>query len=166
MFYLYSSLLALLLYFIELSLFPHFSPWLVVPFLLLPFIAILSVKDRTVFPIILGASMGLLLDANTLGQMPIFTISFLLFTTVSKLFFLRFVSYGELRASVALTFIGLTSIYIAEIVTQISTFKWSVSLLIPIIFNYILTFGILVLMIIGLRRYFDLVEKTTEERYR
>lgn len=166
MIYLYSSLISLLLYFLELSLLPHFTPWLVVPSLLLPFIVILSVKDRTLFPIILGVAAGMLLDAGTLSKIPVFTITFLLVTALSKIFFLRFVSYGELRASLLLTTLGLVLIYAIQIFPQVTTTQWSIGWFVPLTLNLALTYGALALIIIGFRGYFDWVEKTTEERYR
>ncbi|GEM_PF-1082076 len=166
MIYLGSSLIALLLYFMELSLLPHFSPWLTIPFLLLPFLSLLSIKDRTIFPIILAAIFGFLLDANVLSKFPIFTIAFVAVTAISKLFFARFVSYGELRASFILTLLGLVIIYGFEVPTQIATLSWSFGWLVPIFFNFILTYLVLIIMIIGFRKYFDWVEKSTEERYR
>jgi len=87
-------------------------------------------------------------------------------TAISKLFFARFVSYGELRASFILTLLGLVIIYGFEVPTQIATLSWSFGWLVPIFFNFILTYLVLIIMIIGFRKYFDWVEKSTEERYR
>jgi cell shape-determining protein MreD len=145
---------------------PHFSPWLTIPFLLLPFITILSIKDRTIFPIILGGIFGFLLDANTFSKFPVFTIAFIAVAAISKLFFARFVSYGEFRATFVLTLIGLAIIYGFEVPAQLSSLTWSFGWLIPIIFNFLLTYFVLVLFIYILRKYFDWVEKSTEERFR
>ena len=164
--YLASSLIALGLYFVELSLLPHFSPWLTVPFMMLPFLALLSARDRTIFPILLGGAVGLMMDATTLSHIPVFAIAFISVTAISKVFFAQFISYGESRASLLLTLLGLVIIYGFEIPTQLATFTWSIGWLIPILFNIALTFIVLVFMIFGFRKYFDWVEKTTEGRYR
>jgi hypothetical protein len=164
--YFSSSLIALLLYFFELSLFPHFSPWLTIPFLLLPFFSILSVKDRTIFPIILAAIFGFLMDASVLSNFPIFVIAFVAITAISKLFFARFVSYGEMRATLLLTLFGLLIIYGFELPLSVTTLSWSFSWLIPIIFNFLLTYLVLAIMFLGFGKYFDWVEKSTEERFR
>jgi len=164
--YVATSLIALLLYFVELSLLPHFSPWLTVPFLLLPFIAIISAKDRTIFPIILGGISGLLMDATTLNRLPVFAITFIVITAISKIFFARFISYGELRATLVLTLIGLILVYSLEIPALLSHFTLTYGWIVPIVFNILATYLVLIIMLYAFRKYFDWVEKTTEGRFR
>lgn len=165
MVYLASSLVAFALFFAEISLLPHLTLWFSVPFLLLPFLSIISLKDRTIFPLILAGFFGLLTDAVSGNAIPVFSIAYLSVVIISKIFFGKFVSYGEFRANLITISIGIAIIYGTDLalrLTSISGFYW----LLPFVFNIVFAYLLLILYIWAGRTYFAWIEKNTEERFR
>lgn len=165
MVYLSTILITLLLFFLELSFIPHFGLWMGIPFLLLPFISIISIKDRTIFPVILAAVAGLLVDSVSTVVVPVYAIAFISIALVSKIFLNRFISYGEFRANIINISIGLLIIFGTDIafrINSISSYAW----LWPFSFGIFLTFLTLAIYMYFGHNYFSWVEKETEERFR
>jgi len=165
MIYLATISISLVLYFAELSLIPHLLPWFSVPFLLLPFISIYSLKDRTIFPIFLAGLMGVMTDAATGNQIPIYSIAYLSIAVISKIFLGKFNSYGEVRANLINMLTGITIIYGTDLAFKAGDI-YSLSWFLPFVLNVILAFAVLVLYIWVGRRFFTWIEKETEERFR
>lgn len=165
MVYLASTLIAFGLFFAELSFFPHFLPLLSVPFLILPFISIISLKDRSMYPIILAGIMGILTDAVAETVFPVFSTTYLVIAIISKFFLNRYESYGEFRANVINLSIGVLIIYGTELALHmgsLSGFSW----ILPFVLNIGMAFLALALYVLLGRRFFVWVEKKTEERFR
>lgn len=163
--YLFSSLIAFSLIFVEVSLMPHLISWLAVPFLLLPFISIISIKDRTIFPVLLAGVVGISMDAVSGNVIPIYSIAYVLIAVISKVLLGRFISYGELRANMINMIIGITVIYGTELALNfgnIHDFSWLWMFLVDIACAFLV---LIVYIWLG-RKYFSWVEKMTEERYR
>lgn len=160
-------MIALILLFGEVSMLPHFLVLPAGPFLLLPFISIISMKDRTIFPIILAAIMGIFTDGITGNRVPLFTITYVLVVLVSKLFFTRFTSYGEMRASlISLTGALVIILGVDMAVRFMDISSWSVSWILPLSISIALTYFLLFIYLWVGHRYFTWVEKETEERFR
>lgn len=163
--YLLSSLIAFSLIFAEVSLAPHFLSWLAVPSLVLPFISIISIKDRTIFPIILAGLSGLVMDAVSANPIPFYSIAYISIAVISKVFLGIFVSYGEFRANLINMGVGLAVIYGSELamkVGNIQSFDWMWVLIV----NIPLAFLVLAFYMWAGRNYFSWIEKETEERFR
>lgn len=165
MIYASSALIALVLYFVEVSILPHFSFIFVGPLLVLPFISILSLKDRSIFPIILAGVMGILTDALTGGTVPIFLIAYVSIVLISNVFMGRFISYGEIRANIINITIGMVIIYGTDIVIRLTAIN-SLSWFVPFAVAVGLTYLLLVLYLLVGRTYFAWIEKESEERFR
>ena len=165
MVYFSATLISFILFFCDLSLLPHLLPALTIPFLFLPFISIISLKDRTIFPIFLAGIIGFLTDGILVNSLPIFSIAYLTVAIMTKVFFERFSGYGELRANIINLFSGLTIIYIPIFIQQfttISSLSWGINL----IFNILANFVVLFLYLWAGQKYFLWVERKTEERFR
>jgi hypothetical protein len=165
MVYLASILISFILFFADVSLLPHFLPWLTVPFLFLPFISILSLKDRTIFPIILAGVMGLATDAVSGSPVPVFSIAYMAVVIISKVFMGRFLSYGEIRANLINVSVGLTIIYGVNLAIQINTVSGYLWVL-AVLANIGATFLTLIAYLWFGHDFFLWIEKETEERYR
>jgi Kef-type K+ transport system membrane component KefB len=133
--------------------------------LVLPFILLVSFKDRTIYPIILASLIGILTDATTGSNVPIFFSAYLLVTLIAKVFLSKFINYGELRANLINLLVGMAIILGVDLTTRsISLHGWT---WIPVLLiNVALTCLILVLYTWFGRRYFSWIESQTEERYR
>jgi len=163
--YLSSATISILLFLAEVSLLPHFLPWLTLPILVLPFISIISLKDRTIFPVILACLLGLLTDSVAGGQVHIYLVAYLGVVLISKLFLDRFLSYGEFRANMISLAFGITIIYGADLAFKIGSLSgWSWVL--PLLANLLAILAVLTLYVWLGQRYFCWLEKETEERFR
>ena len=165
MIFLSSLIIAAVLFFLEASFLPHLLPLSIAPLLILPFISILSLKDRTIYPIFLGGMLGIVTDSISGNQIPIYFISYLLIVLVSKVFLTRFISYGEFRANLLTVTIGMSAIYLVDITSiyaHIQSWAWLTSLVISIFTTYL----VLALYLWVGQAYFTWLEKETEERFR
>lgn len=165
MVYISSLLLVVGLFFVESSMLPHFLSGIMTPLLVLPFISILVLKDRTLFPIILAGVLGMLTDAVAGNYIPVYSIAYLLVIFTSKVFFNRFISYGEFRANIINVFMAITIIYGTEIALTLENIN-NADWILPLLLNIVLTFAFLFLYMRFGRKYFSWIEKETEERYR
>lgn len=165
MIYLSTLLIAMALMLLEVSLAPHLMFIFPLPLFLLPFISIISLKDRTVFPIILAFIMGIIMDAAVNSTIPIYLFAYLSVVIISRVFMGRFISYGEGRANIINIGIGIMIIYGVQIfykLEYIKSWHWLVPLALSIAVTYIL---LPIYLRLG-RRYFSWIEQETEERFR
>jgi len=165
MVYLSSTLIALVLFLAEVSLLSHFLPWITLPVLVLPFLVIVSMKDRTIYPIFLAGTLGLLTDSVSGGNLHIYLATYLGIVLISKVFLNRFLSYGEFRANLINLAFGVFVIYGADIALKLSVLGgwfW----ILPIMLNVFVVVVILSLYTLFGQRYFCWLEKETEERFR
>lgn len=165
MIYFSSFLITISLYFLELSLLPHFISWSPMPLLVLPFLSILGLKDRTIFPIILAGIMGIITDSVSGNVIPVFSIAYVLVTLISKIFQAQFLSYGEMRAYMINISLALFIIFGTDFALKIQGlhgFSW----VLPLGLSIIITYVLLILYTFLGRKYFSWIEKETEERFR
>lgn len=163
--FVFTSIIAAVLFFLEVSVLPHFWFYLAGPFLFLPFLSIISLRDRTIFPIILAAALGLVSDSVSGNVIPVFLIAYLAVTLISKVFMSKFTSYGEIRANIINITIGMFIIYGTDLVLTMGNIK-GLQWLLPILINMSVTYLLLIIYIIAGQKYFNWLEKETEERFR
>lgn len=165
MVYLSSSLIALLLFFVEVSLLPHFASWISLPILILPFLSIISLKDRTIFPVFLAVFLGIAMGSVTGEARFTYLVAYLGVVLISKIFLDRFISYGEFRANLVTIIFGIFVIYGSNLVFgTVSLAGWS--WLVPVTASVLTTILVLVIYIVLGQKYFSWLEKETEERFR
>lgn len=158
-------LISFILFFAEVSLLPHLLPSLLIPLLLLPFISIISLKDKTIFPIFLAGFFGILTDAVVGNSIPIFSIAYLVTVLISKFFLSKFLSYGEFRANLINLSLAMTIIYGTDIALNlVNIHSWGWLFLLAT--NVLLTFLVLMVYLWLGQPYFSWIEKETEERFR
>ena len=165
MVYISSFAIGILLAYLDLSFLPHLLPWYATPILIVPFLAILSIKDATIFPIILAFIIGFVYDASSLGGLPIFTVSLVLMVLLSKILFSRLSNYGIMRTSLLLSSIALAIIYASSYQLILSNFS-NYNVYINIAISAAITLIFCAVIYLILRKYFDWIEKTTSERFR
>lgn len=165
MVYFSSIIIALGLYFIDLSLLPHTQVWISAPLFLLAFISIISMKDRTIFPIFLAGIMGYLTDSVIMNTVTIYSIAYLSIAIITKVAMNRFISYGELRANFITALLGIVVIYGFDIYTRIDNLNY-LGLTIQIGLNTSLMFILIVFYLRAGRKYFSWIEDETESRFR
>jgi hypothetical protein len=133
--------------------------------LLLPYIVLVGHKDKTIFPIFLAAGTGMMLDAVSQNNLPVYAIAFVFTVAVSKLFFSQFTAYGEFRANAIVTLIGLLVIYSLMLPSRFAG-QFDVHWLVPIGLNIFLNLLVLAIFTFIFRKYLDFLESKTEDRFR
>jgi divalent metal cation (Fe/Co/Zn/Cd) transporter len=153
------------LYYISTSLLPHIWPYLTAPVLLIPFFAVYSLRDKTIFPYLLAFSIGVLADAYTANGIYINTIIFILIVALGKVVFTNLTNYGLERTSYLLSVVGSLLIYIFDfgiIVSNLANLNLYMIIGLNIFTNTVVVF---IWYRFG-QKYLDYVEKTTSERFR
>ena len=165
MVYFVSSLFVIVILLFETALLPHFGTWFGGSILLLPFMVLMSHKDKTIFPIFLAAVAGIMLDSVTHNQLPVYAISLVFVATITKIFFSHITAYNEVRANLIIIVVGLVLVYALEIPYQI-IFHNITAIVSAIGVNTILNVIFLFIFTIIFKKYFDWLEIKTEDRFR
>jgi len=148
-----------------ISFLPHFWPYLTTPILVLPYLAIISIKDKTIYPYFLALLAGLIYDSATRLTLPLYTLLFISIILFSKFLFSKLTSYSVNRAIYILVLVGyIISIFFSYDVI-ISSYQ-NVSLYILLIINILAVFTESFLLLRFGGKYFDWIEKETRERFR
>lgn len=165
MIYLSTLAIVLGLYILNVSLLPHVSITLSQIVLVLPFISLYSLRDKSIFPYILAVFAGLLYDGATVSVFPIFAVTFLLIVLVGKNIFSKITSYGVERTSLLLTVIGFFAIVLSGWERLLTSYT-NIHLYLSVGVSFIAIVVIHFVLFRVFQRYFDFVEKTTSERFR
>ena len=165
MVYLSTFVIAFLLYALNSSFLPHFWFNFNHIILILPFITLYSLRDKTIFPYILAVAIGILYNTIILSSFSYFAVIFLLVTIVGKNIFSKIASYGMSRAAFILTIFGYL-LYLASDWKLILNSYNQPKLYISLLFNAFILFLVQIIFTKIFAKYFDWVEKTTTERYR
>jgi hypothetical protein len=161
--YFLTTLITLILTLADISIVPRLSYYLSLPILALPFIVIVCLRDRTIYPIILALISGIIYSAASGNS--IYVLTFLFVAAIGKVFFANSQNYNYIRSSLALLLIGLAgTIFASYGIIMKSYLNPSLYLLIGL---YLLS-SIALLPIYGFigRRFFDYIDKYTAERFR
>lgn len=165
MVYFSAILIAFLSSLLNVSFFPHFL-YLSLGFnIFLPFLAMYSIKDKTLFPVLLAFFAGIMYDAFILYNFPIFTILFLFVTITAKLLFNNDSSYNVDRTALIVVGLGLFLQTILNYQVLQNSFT-ELNLYLSVAGGIIFTLLWAIIMYKLFPRYFDWVEKTTSERFR
>lgn len=165
MIYLSALTIVLGLYIINVSLLPHILISLSQIVLVLPFISLYSLRDKSIFPYILAVFAGLLYDGATVSAFPIFAVTFLLIVLAGKNIFSKITSYGVERTSLLLTVIGFFAIILSDWERLLTSYT-NINLYLAVGTSFVVIIFIHFILFRVLQRYFDFVEKTTSERFR
>ena len=161
--YIFSALITLGLSIADISVLPRFSYYLGLPLLALPFIVIISLRDRSIFPIFLAFFAGLIYSSAA-GNL-IYVVVFLIAAVTAKLFFADSQDYNYIRSSLVL--LAGTLVLMLAASWNILMATWRDPKLYLVLAIYLV--GSLLLLplysYLG-RKYFDYVDKYTAERYR
>jgi hypothetical protein len=157
--------ISLLAYLINVSLTPHFGLSLSHIILVLPFISLYSLRDKTIFPYILSAIVGILYDGSAVSGFPVFSVTFILITLIGKNVFSKITSYGVERTGLYLTVIGYFLILFSDWGRLIANYS-DITLYVDIVISLALLVVIQIMLFRVFKNYFEWVEKTTTERYR
>ncbi len=165
MLYLSAFLFTFVISALNVSLLPHFWPFSSQITFVLPFLAIYSLKDKTIFPYLLAVVLGLFYDSLTVASFPFFSVAFLIMTMIGKNFFSKITSYGVERTGWLLTLIGYLIILVSGW-ERVAVSYTNISLYTGVALNLVSLFVFQLLIFRLLVKYFDWVEKTTSERFR
>lgn len=117
MVYITLLLISSLLAFLDLSFMPYFSVFHATPFLLLPFLVLLSIKYKGYSHLFFALVFGILYDFATIGFVGRFTQIFLITIILGRLIFFRETSYETVGSFLILTTISTVLIYLSELYT-------------------------------------------------
>ncbi len=165
MLYISAILISFLIIFLNISIFPHIWIYLTVPTLMVSFLAVYSLRDRTIFPYFLSFFIGLIYDSASTNNIPIFTITFIGIVIVGKLIFSNLTNYGLERTSYFLVVLAELSLAALSFETISASYQ---SLALYLILGLNMSMNLL-LVFFWYRfgaTYLDFVEKTTAERFR
>ena len=142
------GLICLILSLAELSLMPYLSIFNAVPFLLLPFIILISLRYKSPYFAILVIIFGLLYDFASNGFFGAFTLVFMGMYWLSRLFFYGEARFRHIQIFIFLLSIGTVCLYASQlpILFQTNFFGWENFLVIA-------TFGTALTLIFGLLEY-------------
>jgi len=165
MIYLSALTIVLGLYILNISFLPHILISLSQIVLILPFISLYSLRDKSIFPYILAVFAGLLYDGATVSVFPIFAVTFLLIVLAGKNIFSKITSYGVERTSLLLTAIGFFVLVLSDWERLLLSYT-NLHLYFALGMSFIAIMVIHFVLFRIFQRYFDWVEKTTSERFR
>jgi len=165
MIYFVSAIITFLLSILGISFLPHFWPYLTTPILVLPYLAIISIKDKTIYPYFMALFAGVIYDVATKLTLPLYTLLFIFIILISKFLFSKLTSYSINRAIYILVAIGFIISVSFSYETVINSYQYS-SLYILLVTNLFALFIESFLLLHFGGRYFDWIEKETSERFR
>ena len=165
MIYFLIYLSSFLLVVLNVSVLPHLGYYVATGIYALPFVAIISIKDKSISPLLLAFMTGIVYDALGGTVFPVYTITFLAVAISAKLLLNNLTSYGVYKASFGLVGVGLLFTIILSYPSVVSSLR-NPNLLVYILSMFLSTFIFAGVLYLSASKFFDYIEKYSSERFR
>jgi rod shape-determining protein MreD len=160
-------LFSFVLTFLELSVMPFFKVFEATPFLVVPFLVILSVKYKGLFQLFLAFVIGAVFDFAAVGTFGRYTLIFLITVLAGRILFFRESNYNSGQAFLTLTILTTLSIYGSQLyVLYRQNFAGWQNFLVIIVSGLVLTLIFAALVYRFSEGYIEWLNKKHSESYK